>query len=185
MPDLSTARHGAFEAFAASASAVTVTPSAPLTRFSFRGRGAAVGLAGQAFGVDLPVTACRAATSGERAALWLGPEEWLLLAPVDKAGEVIAGFAATLGTEPHALVEISHRNTGLEIAGPKAGLLLNTGNPLDLDIAEFPVGMCTRTILGKAEIVLWRQAPERFYLEVWRSFGAYVWKYLEEARRGI
>jgi sarcosine oxidase subunit gamma len=42
--------------------------------------------------------------------------------------------------------------------------------------------MCTRTVLGKAEIVLWRTAPDIFRIEVWRSFAAYVWLFLDEAR---
>jgi sarcosine oxidase subunit gamma len=61
--------------------------------------------------------------------------------------------------------------------------VLNCGCPLDLDIGAFAVGMCARTVLAKAEIVLWRTAPDRFRIEVWRSFAAYVWGVLEEARR--
>ena len=43
--------------------------------------------------------------------------------------------------------------------------------------------MCTRTVFGKAEIVLWRTAAETFRIEVARSFAPYVWACLEEARR--
>ena len=45
--------------------------------------------------------------------------------------------------------------------------------------------MCTRTMLAKAEIVLWRTAAEQFRLEVWRSFAAYVTEYLAAAARDI
>ena len=43
--------------------------------------------------------------------------------------------------------------------------------------------MCTRTVFGKAEIVLWRIAPEVFHLDVARSFVPYVWA-LPGGRRG-
>jgi sarcosine oxidase subunit gamma len=43
--------------------------------------------------------------------------------------------------------------------------------------------MCTRTVFGKAEIVLWRTAAETFRIEVWRSFAPYVLGCLEEAGR--
>jgi heterotetrameric sarcosine oxidase gamma subunit len=43
--------------------------------------------------------------------------------------------------------------------------------------------MGTRTLLGKADIVLWRTAADVFRIEVWRSFAPYVWACLEEARR--
>jgi sarcosine oxidase subunit gamma len=40
--------------------------------------------------------------------------------------------------------------------------------------------MCTRTVLSKADIVLWRTRADAFHLEVWRSFGGYVTGLLSE-----
>jgi sarcosine oxidase subunit gamma len=51
---------------------------------------------------------------------------------------------------------------------------LNGACALDLDLATFPIGMCTRTVLAKADIVLWRTRAAAFHLEVWRSFAGYV-----------
>ena len=51
--------------------------------------------------------------------------------------------------------------------------------------SAFPVGMCSRTVLGKAEVVLWRTAAQVFRIEVWRSFASYLTGFLEEAARGI
>ena len=56
---------------------------------------------------------------------------------------------------------------------------------LELDARAFPVGMCTRTMLAKAEVVLWRTAAEVFRIEVWRSFAAYASQFLAEAARGM
>ncbi len=160
----------------------TVGALAPASRFSFRGSVQAAALAGSIFGPALPVGACRASDHGERAALWLGPDEWLLLAPEAEETDTVASIAEAMGPEPYALVNISHRNVGLEITGPQAAALLAAGCPLDLHELAFPAGMCTRTILAKAEIILWRTASERFHLEVWRSFVPYVWDFLIEAR---
>jgi sarcosine oxidase, subunit gamma len=52
-----------------------------------------------------------------------------------------------------------------------------------LDLGEFPVGMCTRTVLAKADIVLWRIRDDAFHLEVWRSFAGYVTGLLSEIAR--
>ena len=54
---------------------------------------------------------------------------------------------------------------------------------LDLDPAAFPVGMATRTLFTKAEIVLWRQGADTFHVEVWRSFAPYLHGLLAEAAR--
>jgi sarcosine oxidase subunit gamma len=151
------------------------------SRFVFRGGDAAADATGQAFGVPLLRAACRAATLGSRAALWLGPDEWLLIAPDGEAPAIAAAIAEGLDGSPHSLVDVSHRNTGFEISGSRAGDLLNAGCPLDLGLAAFPVGMCTRSVLAKAEIILWRTAELTFHLEVWRSFAPYVGAFLQEA----
>ena len=185
MADLRAQRASAFAPFIRAAEAATLSPLPPVARFSFRGRPAAIEVAAGAFGVALPQQACRAATAGERAALWLGPDEWLLLAPEAEGPAIAAAFAEKLAGLPHALVDIGHRNVALEIAGDAAATVLNIGCPLDLDPAAFPVGMCTRTVFGKAEIVLWRTGETRFRLECWRSFAGYVWGLIEEARREL
>ena len=61
--------------------------------------------------------------------------------------------------------------------------MLSGACPLDLDLRAFPVGMCTRTVLAKADIVLWRTGQDTFHLEVWRSFAAYVSGLLGEIAR--
>jgi len=43
--------------------------------------------------------------------------------------------------------------------------------------------MCTRTVLAKADIVLWRTRDDAFHLEVWRSFSGYVTGLLGEIAR--
>jgi sarcosine oxidase subunit gamma len=136
------------------------------------------------WGVALGEDACRAVTRGERSALWLGPCETLLIAPA-AAAEYRAAAAVEHALEgiAHALVDVSHRQVALEVFGPHATLLLNAACPLDLDPAVFPVGMCTRTVLAKAEIVLWRRRPDAFHLEVWRSFSGYVGGVLAEVSR--
>jgi sarcosine oxidase subunit gamma len=154
-------------------------------RFSFRGDAAAQAAAGAAFGVAFPAMPCRAASAGARAALWLGPDEQLLIAPAAENETVRAGIGAALGSLPHSLVDVSHRQLALELAGPRAAWLLNAGCPLDLDASAFPVGMCTRTVFHKAEIVLWRTAGDRFRVEVWRSFADYVVGMLREVAREL
>jgi len=160
-----------------------VSPLPPATRYVLRGNAQVMLAAGAALGLEISSAACRAAVNGEVAALWLGPDEQLLLAPEGR--ELAATLATALRDLPHALVEVSHRQTSLEVRGPQAAILLNAGCPLDLDPGAFPVGMCTRTVLAKAEIVLWRTSEEVFHVEVWRSFAPYVTDFLAEVAREL
>jgi sarcosine oxidase, subunit gamma len=157
----------------------------PAMRLVLRAPEPARAAAERAFGTPVPTTACRAGVQAERAALWLGPDEWLLLAPAAAAAAVLSGLESALSGLACSIVDVSHRQIGLEVAGARAELLLAAGCPLDLQPQAFPVGMCTRTVLGKTEVVLWRTAPDTFRLEVWRSFAAYLSAFLAEAARGM
>jgi sarcosine oxidase, subunit gamma len=159
--------------------AVRLLPAA--TRLVFQGGAAARDAAGLGFGLALPEESCRARADRGRAALWLGPDEQLLLAPAEEAEAVLAALAERLAGMPHSLVEVSQRQVAVSVRGAAASDLLNAGCPLDLDPAAFPAGACTRTILGKAEVVLWRLATEEYHLEVPRSFSGYVLGWLAEA----
>ena len=160
-------------------------PLPPATRYILRGGEPSRAAAEGACGVAIPTRACRAAAVGERAALWLGPDEWLLLGSETEAAAVGAALDAALEGLPHSLVDVSHRQIACSVCGPQAATLLSAGCPLDLGARAFPVDMCTRTMLAKAEVVLWRTGAQAFRLEVWRSFAAYVSQFLAEAARAI
>jgi sarcosine oxidase subunit gamma len=119
--------------------------------------------------------------------LWLGPDEWLLF--VDGAPgqgrEAAQALAAALAGLPHSLVDISQRSEGIGVSGPRSEWVLNHGCPLDLHLTAFPVGACTRTLIGKAEVVIARLERETFSIDVWRSFASYVWRLLDGARQEL
>ena len=145
----------------------------PAVRFILRGGGEVAACAGVAFGAAPPTQPSRSQTEGPRSALWMSPDEWLLIAE-DSAPGLGAKLEAALSALPHALVDVSHRQGALAVSGQGAARLLNAGVMLDLDLQAFPVGMVVRTLLTKAEIVLWRRAPDLFRVEFSRSFGPYV-----------
>lgn len=156
----------------------------PADRFIFRGGEDARAACSMAFGAELPQKLGPASEFEERAALWLGPDEWLLIAEAEEPDNRAFEITDKIGALPHSLVDISHRQVGLIVSGALAARALSAGCPLDLRLAAFPVGMATRTIFDKAEIVLWRRGEFEFHVEVWRSFAAYLAAALSEAARG-
>jgi sarcosine oxidase subunit gamma len=158
-----------------------LTDLPPCIRLVLRGRPDAIAAATAPLGFALPQQPCRAAHAGERSALWLGPDEWLILAPV--SDPIAAALTQALHGDAHSLVDVSHRQCAIELTGGAATATLNAGCPLDLDVAAFPIGMCTRTVLAKAEITLWRIAAGTFRLEVARSLTPYVRAFMLQAAR--
>jgi len=156
------------------------------SRFIFHGNAEARAAASTAWGAAFAEEPCRARVLGERATLWLGPDEYLLwdgasgADPATATAAIAAAIEQALGGLPHALVDISHRQIGLQVSGAHAADILCGGCALDLSIEQFAIGACTRTAFAKADIVLWRTATDTFRLEVWRSFTAYVESLLRE-----
>jgi sarcosine oxidase subunit gamma len=168
-----------------------LAPAGPLGRFVLRCRPEIEGHAGDAFACVLPGRINRATSKGERgqpggrAALRLGPDEFLLIVPAAEREAVLAAIGQALAAEAHALVDVSERQKGFLLTGARAARLLNAGCPLDLDPAAFPVGMATRTLFLKAEILLWRVAEDAFRIEIGRSLAPYLVAMLEEAVKDI
>jgi len=180
---LNAVRRSVLDGHALPASAkVKATPLPFATRLNLRGGADVAAPVARVFGVAPPMKPLSSAASGERAALWLGPDEWLLLAEEGAAG-LMGDLEQALGDVFHSLVNISHRQVGIAVEGPGAARLLAAGCPLDLDLTAFPVGMSTHTLLVKAEIGLWRREENVFRIEVLRSFAPYVARILNEAAR--
>lgn len=132
--------------------------------------------------IPMPINTCLALD--DRTVARLGPDEWFVLCAERDAERLTAEFEAALRGTSFALTDISHRNIGIAVAGAHAREVINCGCPLDLSEARFPPGSATRTLLGKAEIVLLRPSVEPVYrIECWRSFSPYVHALLKDGAR--
>ncbi len=158
---------------------VQITPAEAAFRVSLRIPQKSVAAISKALGLTLPNKPKASERKGKRAALWLGPDEWLI---VDEGSTNPVELLAKTRSM-HCAVDISHRNTAVIITGAEAESVLSAGCPQDLSLDAFPIGACSRTVYGKAEIVLWRTSGDTFRLECWRSFSTYVFDFLEIAAR--
>ncbi len=156
-------------------------PSVDCARFSLRIAPARMEKAIEAFGSDIPADIGGMSSSAQKTALCLGPDEWLLMAPESEGDGIAARFAGISGHTTHSLVDVGHRNVGIDVSGPAAALALSSGCPLDFD--DLAIGGCARTVLDKAEIIIMRLAREHYRLEIVRSFAEFVWNFLTTAGR--
>ncbi|WP_274627744.1 sarcosine oxidase subunit gamma [Arvimicrobium flavum] len=176
---IATQRRSAHAGRAYSSAAARIEVLPPAERISLRAPAASVAALSKALGVRLPDRPKTSASARGRTALWLGPDEWLV---IDEEGnDPLAACAGV--SQLHSAVDVSHRNVAFSVAGRGAEALLNAGCPQDLALTAFPVGACSRTILGKIEIVLLRTAKETFRVECWRSFSDYAFAFLSDAAR--
>jgi sarcosine oxidase, subunit gamma len=157
----------------------TVTVAPPASRLSLRVPAGTVAAVSKALGIELPTRPKASASANGRHALWLGPDEWLV---IDESGADLAGLLGSVA-DFHSAVDVSHRNVGFIVSGTGAAMTINAGCPQDLSLAAFPVGAVSRTILHKIEIVLYRTDEAEFRVECWRSFADYAFTFLSAAAR--
>ncbi len=151
----------------AASDAATVTMAEPVARFSLRAHAAERETVGGALGLDLPTQVGHVA-GDEIEALCLGPDEWLIVAPEGLAERI----ARTEIDAAHSLTEITDRELTFRIDGPRATELLTTGWPRDPD--SIAPGQGRRTYFDGASVIVWRDGPEEWRMDVWRSFAPHV-----------
>jgi sarcosine oxidase, subunit gamma len=145
---------------------VTISLAPPMARYSMRAR------QGQALETLLGVKVPKKIGATDGGIACLGPDEWLMRAPVGTTVPMGAGLAV-------AVTDVSERSVCLIVEGPKAAQIIMSGCPQDLD--KFPVGKASRTVYETVETILIREAEDRFHIEIWRSFAPWFWTALTQA----
>lgn len=133
-------------------------------------------------GVDLPLTPNRWKGDERVAALWLGPDEWLIVAPDGDAAGVEQAVRQARPNDPWlSLVDVSHSYTCLLLSGPARDVLAS-GTAVNLRVDAFEPGGCVQTVLGKAPVLL-RALHDNELLELWfrNSWASYLLGWLLDA----
>src|SRR6187402_3823357 len=94
-----TGRHGG-------SAGVRLMPAASASRISLRAPETSVAALSSALGLALPTSPKTSARSDGRMALWLGPDEWLV---IDDGAVDLVAVVGTSGVL-HSAVDVSHRN---------------------------------------------------------------------------
>jgi len=129
-------------------------------------RGAA-DIASDALGVALPVTPNTVTPVGAVTALWLGPDEWLVL-----------GLAPPTAPPGVSFVDVSAQRTTIVLSGPSRLDVLAHGCALDLE----RVGQqwCAQTELARTNVILWG-VEESVHILVRASFARHLATWLVDA----
>jgi sarcosine oxidase subunit gamma len=125
-----------------------------------------------ALGTALPAPNTVATTPDGRDVLWLGPDEFLVV-----AGD---GEAATLTALPARTVDVSAARAGVDVRGERARDLLATGCSLDLHPAAFPPGSCAQTLLARANVLI-HHRDDGYRVLTGPSFAGYLADWLVDA----
>jgi sarcosine oxidase, subunit gamma len=148
------------------------------------GNGVVRGAAEGALGLALPREPNRCVDGAGRSALWLGPDEFLIVTEPGRETALVEALRQSLHGNRAAVTDVSDGRTIIEISGRHARDVLAKGCGLDLHDRVFAPGHCAQSGLAKARILI-RQidlAPS-YQIFVERSHAEYLWLWLKDAAR--
>jgi sarcosine oxidase subunit gamma len=124
--------------------------------------------------LGLPLEPNTARALGRREALWLGPDEWLVVGPEGEAETIVAELDAALAEGPRSVLDVSDARTVIELHAPDRLELLATGCGLDLDPrGGWVPGRVAQTLFARAQVLLHeRERSTRVFVRP--SFAGYV-----------
>jgi sarcosine oxidase subunit gamma len=172
----------AFEPYAAVAAkapawaGVTIAPRRPVAMLDVRGpANAAAAHLKVLYAFDISQKPNTAIGSAIRA-LWLGPDEWLIVSNAT-ASAMVDGS----DREDVSITDVGHGRAALRLSGPDVRNALAKGCPLDLDPRAFPPGRCAQTAIGRISVILDHVERDVFDVYCSRSYAGSFWHWLTKA----
>jgi sarcosine oxidase subunit gamma len=139
---------------------------------------AAIAVAQDTLGVDLPIKPGKSNAAGDCTAVWFGPDQWLIVAPAGNAAVMLN----EINTGTACATDVSDLRAAFELTGLHAPDVLRKGCGIDLHPRVFRPGDCALTALARTRTALLQidDAPT-YRLWVERSVAAYLWDWLVDA----
>jgi sarcosine oxidase subunit gamma len=115
--------------------------------------------------------------------LWLGPQEFLVVAPEDASDDggpaaMVSALQEALGQDAGQAVDLSANRTTFELTGPSARAVLEKSCALDLHPRAFAPGTAFVTEIGLIPALLWKVDAEKYRIFPRASFADFLGRWL-------
>ena len=115
--------------------------------------------------------------SGSGVALWMSPDEWLLVCRRSQREQLLHSMRDALLDVFAQVVDNSGGLTTVRLTGPQYLTLLRHLGPYDFE--QLAPGSGTGTVMSKATVMVLRTDSEGVMLIFRRSFADYLWRLIE------
>ena len=136
-------------------------------------------------GIDLPRTPRTSTSWGDITALWLSPDQWLILCTRTKTAALLSELNEALGKIHSLAVDVSDMRAIIRLEGEGVRETLMKGCSLDLISADYGQGTVRRLRFAEIAALLHVVEANVIDLYVFRSYAHYTWQFLaKSARKG-
>ena len=140
---------------------------------------------GRVLDLLLPTEPCRSAAQDGIAALWVGPDQWLITCPkAEVARRSLQGADRGARGDSHASVtDVSAGRALFRLAGPERRATCSPRAAPSIFIPRTVVtpGYVAGSVLAKITALIHLRDADVIDIHVGRSFADYLWAWLEEA----
>lgn len=134
-------------------------------------------------GFDLPKSPRTSNSWGDVKALWLSPDQWLVLCPRDKTAALLESLNAALNKIYSLCVDVSDMRAVIRLTGEGVRETLMKGCSLDLLSDEYAPGTVRRVRFAEIAALINSVDATTIDLYVFVSYADYAWEFLLKAAR--
>lgn len=139
----------------------------------------------QALGLSLPLAACTTNAHQDCRVVWIGPDEWMVITPLEQSAVLAERLRTALSGQHHATTDVTGGFFLVDLQGPQVRDTLAQGCPMDFHARAFAAQQAFGTHFYKVGLTLWMSAePDHFQMLVRRSFIDHFWQLIDHASVG-
>jgi len=156
---------------------VRVAEAGPQGMIVLRSKGDGVADALAALGLPVPAVR-RIETAGDRAVVWMSPDELLIWVPYAQVAPAVQALGAALAGRHHLVADVSDARAVFTVTGAGAREALAKCCPVDFAPGVFGPGEVRRTRAAQVAAAVWMSGDAAFTLVCFRSVARYVFDLL-------
>jgi sarcosine oxidase subunit gamma len=167
---------------------VSIKEIAPIMKLNLRGKTREFFTnVGKSLNMILPTEANTSSSSDKLTAIWLSPDEWMIVSNETTSKETNTYqlndvlFNNISKTSLGAVTDVTDQFVQLEIKGDKIYELFSSGCPFNFNLFREKKGSTTQTLLNHIDVIIHNKDENIVNLFVRRSFAKHLWEWMEDS----
>ena len=142
---------------------------------------------GKNLNMILPTEANTSTTSDKLTAIWLSPDEWMIVSnelvnkDTNKYELYEILFNSISKTNLGAVIDVTDQFVQLELKGKNIYEIFSAGCPFNFNEFKEKKGSTTQTVLNHIDVILHHKEENVVNLFVRRSFAEHLWSWIEDS----
>ena len=142
---------------------------------------------GKNLNMILPTEANTSTTSDKLTAIWLSPDEWMIVSnelvnkDTNKYELYEILFNSISKTNLGAVIDVTDQFVQLELKGKNIYKIFSAGCPFNFNEFKEKIGSTTQTVLNHIDVILHHKEENVVNLFVRRSFAEHLWSWIEDS----